>query len=216
LAGNSQAPIIEWQKSLGGSETDFGRAILEQDGFLVASAANSTDGQVPFHEGGRRLWMKQLSNSGELMGSDLFGPLALSNVQVGLLDLPNDRSIIATTIPPFSEGYVCDTFSIHKIWMAELDQESAFNWEACLGGSGGDGFSSIRSLPDGGYIMLAWTSSFDGPAVGNHGLTDLMLLRLDATGAIIWSRCYGGSHFEGAGTIEILSDGGFLVAAGTR
>jgi len=65
------------------------------------------------------------------------------------------------------------------------------------------------------------TNSNDGDVSGNHGGDDIWLLKLDATGAKQWQKCYGGSGGERFNSVRVAypnlfvqtTDGGYLLSA---
>lgn len=87
----------------------------------------------------------------------------------------------------------------------------AIEWEVNLGGSKKDEASSIKQTSDGGYIIASETSSNDFDVSGNHGKSDLWIVKLSSTGAIEWQRCLGGSSPDVAKDVEEDVDHGFVV-----
>jgi hypothetical protein len=77
------------------------------------------------------------------------------------------------------------------------------------GGSMLDELRSVRQTSDGGYIVAGSTYSFGA------GSSDLWVLKLDASGNVIWQKTYGGTGFENAGSVEQTADGGYIVAGST-
>jgi len=79
------------------------------------------------------------------------------------------------------------------------------------GGASNDLFTSLRELPSGDYIGCGYTNSF-----GSGGV-DLLITKLTKTGARLWSKVYGGSGNEmaSASTLELVSDGGYIVVSST-
>jgi hypothetical protein len=98
----------------------------------------------------------------------------------------------------------------------KLDAGGAIEWQRCLGGYDGDGFSSVEQTSDGGYVFAGYTDSSGGDVSGNHGcMQDGWVVKLDAAGAIVWQRCLGGSGEDTAKCVLQTSDGGYIVAGYT-
>jgi len=95
------------------------------------------------------------------------------------------------------------------VWIVKINKTGSIEWQRVLGGSGYESARSIRKTPDGGYIFVAYTNSMDGDVVGGKGW-DTWVVKLDATGAIEWQRCYGGSSCDEARSIRATSDGGYI------
>ncbi|MBS1602608.1 MAG: gliding motility-associated C-terminal domain-containing protein, partial [Bacteroidetes bacterium] len=82
-----------------------------------------------------------------------------------------------------------------------------------LGGSYLEAGGSIREAPDGSFIVGASTNSVDGDAtVSGHGGMDFWLVKLSATGSILWQRRYGGEKNEYMWDFQFTPDGGYILA----
>jgi hypothetical protein len=66
-------------------------------------------------------------------------------------------------------------------------------WTKVLGGLENERSYKVRAVSTGGCIIAGNTSSSSGIFSTNHGQTDGFLIRLDAQGNVLWSRCYGGT-----------------------
>ena len=85
-------------------------------------------------------------------------------------------------------------------------------WQQCLGGSGYDEAFAIEPTTDGGYIAAGSTTSINGNVSGNHGASDIWVVKLTRTGEMVWQHCLGGSEDEYAYAVLQTADGGYLVA----
>lgn len=85
-------------------------------------------------------------------------------------------------------------------------------WEKQFGGSRYEGGGSAIKTSDGNWVFAASASSSDGDVPGNQGELDLWVVKMDTTGAIIWSKTFGGSNFEYGGNIAECPDGSLWVA----
>ncbi|MDI6761387.1 MAG: hypothetical protein QMD05_11225, partial [Candidatus Brocadiaceae bacterium] len=83
-------------------------------------------------------------------------------------------------------------------------------WAATYGGTGNDLASSIHETRDGGYIVAGSTNSFGARKA------DAWVLKLRPDGTVEWQKTYGGLEDDGALSICQTSDGGYVVAGGTR
>jgi hypothetical protein len=59
---------------------------------------------------------------------------------------------------------------------------------------------SVQQTSDGGYIVAG--------EIGG----DVLLIKTDANGNIIWTKTYGGTGWDEASSIQQTSDGGYIVA----
>ena len=69
---------------------------------------------------------------------------------------------------------------------------------------------------DGGYILAGSTGSNDGDVSGNHGGSDVWVMKMDANGNLQWQKTFGGSDNENAISIVQTTDGGYFVLASTQ
>jgi hypothetical protein len=60
-------------------------------------------------------------------------------------------------------------------------------------------------------MVAGQTASNNDDVSGNHGGTDLWLVKLDANGNKVWTKCYGGSGNDYVGMVHGTSDGGFVL-----
>lgn len=113
-------------------------------------------------------------------------------------------------------------------WMVKTDDTGGVVWQKSYGGSDFERFIEVKQTPDGGYLAVGYTKSTDGDVVGNHGGSDIWIVKTNDTGAIQWSKCYGGTNHEqmntilfGAGApymtnmVAPTSDGGYVIVATT-
>ncbi|HVX28150.1 MAG TPA: T9SS type A sorting domain-containing protein, partial [Parafilimonas sp.] len=56
------------------------------------------------------------------------------------------------------------------------------------------------------------TYSNDGDVTGNHGNDDYWLVKLDATGNMLWQKTLGGSGQDNASSIQQTVDGGYIIS----
>ena len=105
-----------------------------------------------------------------------------------------------------------DTTNYRAYWVMKLDNIGNISWEKPLGGGGIDYAKSIQQTSDGGYIVTGWSTSPNGDVTGNHGDADYWIVKLDNVGNIIWEKSLGGSGYDGAQSIQQISDGGYIVA----
>jgi len=75
-----------------------------------------------------------------------------------------------------------------------------------LGGAGEDAVNAVCVSGDDGYVLAGYTKS------KGAGDSDVYLAKLDAFGNLKWEKTYGGPRHEIAHSIQLTSDGGFIVA----
>ncbi|MEO8085832.1 MAG: T9SS type A sorting domain-containing protein [Bacteroidota bacterium] len=88
-----------------------------------------------------------------------------------------------------------------------------FDWQQSLGGSSYDAATKIFMANDGGYLLVGTTNSNNGNVSGNHGLSDVWVVKLDPSGAFQWQHCYGGNKVDAAVSAVQMPDGKIFVLA---
>lgn len=90
-------------------------------------------------------------------------------------------------------------------FLLKVDASGNVEWSKSYGGSGTDGFSYMVRTSDGGYILVGSTTSFGA------GGSDVYLVKVTAQGDEVWSQTYGGIRDESAASVELTSDGGYII-----
>jgi hypothetical protein len=86
-----------------------------------------------------------------------------------------------------------------------LDQNGDSLWSRTYGGSKYEQSGSMLATTDGNFILCGHSSSFGDD---RH---DAYVLKVDASGTILWQRTYGSGEHEGADAILRLSNGDYAL-----
>jgi hypothetical protein len=228
---SAQAPPIQWQKALGGTQGDWGwwPGSIQQTtdgGYIVASSSVSNDGDVSGNHGNSDYWIVKMAATGNIQWQRCLG--GSGDEWATSIQQTTDGGYIVAGWSHSNDGDVSGNhggIGIPDYWIVKLDATGNIQWQRCLGGSLDEFAYSIEQTTDGGYIVAGGTSSDDGDVSGNHvnldqSVFDYWIVKLDAIGNIQWQRCLGGSDNEWSGTsglfseysIEQTTDGGYIVA----
>ncbi len=104
----------------------------------------------------------------------------------------------------------CVDFPCLDNWVVKTDSLGNMQWQKCLGGSNDEYGLSVIQNSDSGYTLIGFTYSNNGDVSGNHGLVDTWIVKLNASGMLIWQKCYGGSANDGPNAGILTSDDGFI------
>jgi hypothetical protein len=96
-----------------------------------------------------------------------------------------------------------------------LNAQFSVQWEHSYGGSSDDQAFSIKPTVDGGYIIAGETWSTNGDITSNHGSADLLLLKIDGNGNVLWENSLGGSSTEGARSVIETFDSSYVAVGYT-
>lgn len=183
---------IQWQKNIG----QVGYVIKQtaDGGYVVGSETNLNIGIIKLNNLGDIQWQKTIGGS----------------------NYESSAQIQQTT----DGGYivVCNTQSNSSepdFWVVKLNNLGDIQWQKTIGGSEQEIMPFIQQTIDGGYIVAGITLSNDGDVSGNHGSEDIWVVKLNNVGNIQWQKTLGGSGGEEVGSIQQVSDGGYLIAGYT-
>lgn len=80
-------------------------------------------------------------------------------------------------------------------------------WHTMIGGSELDHCQALLAPEGDGIVVVGRSNSTNGAGIGNHGLTDALVAKLDMDGSIQWHRMYGGAAGDGANEVTRCLDG---------
>jgi hypothetical protein len=206
--------ILQWQKSLGGSDGEFATSIQQtQDGgYIVAGISNSNNGDVTGHHGTNAnpdYWVVKLDSSGTIQWQKSLG--GSGDDRAFSIQQTSDAGYIVAGWTWSTDGDVTGHHGTYDYWIVKLDNSGTIQWQKCLGGTDYDIANSIQQTTDGGYIIGGVSSSSDGDVTVNHGYQDFWIVKLNSAGVIQWQKSVGGSMGEEAYSIQQTSDGGYIT-----
>jgi Secretion system C-terminal sorting domain len=105
---------------------------------------------------------------------------------------------------------------LSNVMIGKIDSNQQISWIKIYGGSQEEGAGPTVQTPDGGYAVLAGTTSRNGDVTGFKGGSDIWLLRLDYAGNLLWQKTYGSSQSDGAISIANTRDHGFIILGFTN
>lgn len=99
----------------------------------------------------------------------------------------------------------------HDVYVLKTDAEGDEEWHHTFGDSGDDRAYAVQQNPvDGSFIIAGYEYT------SSSRRRDAYLIKLHANGTHIWSYPYGRDRDESAESVQITSDGGYIVSGYTR
>jgi Secretion system C-terminal sorting domain len=211
-----QAPVIQWQKSLGGSATDYDFSIQKtvDGGYVTAGFSSSPDGQVTGNHGTYDVWVVKINDTGGIQWQKSLGGSGTD--QAEWIQQTKDGGYIVAGTTNSIDGDITGKFGGNDCWVVKLDDTGGVQWKKCLGGTNEDDGLYIEQTFDGGYILSGLTGSNDGNVSGKHGAYDGWVIKIDDTGHKQWQRCLGGGSDDIVYMIHQTKDSGYIVAASSE
>jgi hypothetical protein len=210
----AQAPTIQWQKSIGGSNSEAANSIIQttDGGYIIAGYSFSNDGDVSGHHGDSTTsdcWIAKLNSVGAIQWEQSYGG-AGNEVATSIIQT-SDGGYIFTGLSDSTSDEVTGNHGGYDIWVVKIDSVGNMQWEQSYGGSSDEGGVTIAQTTDGGYIIGGNTTSNNGDITFNHGDGDYWLVKISSTGAIQWQNTYGGSYNDWGYYAIQTGDGGYMI-----
>jgi len=212
----SSAGMVEWQKVFGGQYVDAANCILEMPdgGFIFAADSNSNNGEVTGYHGGADYWIVRIDASGSILWQKTFGGSQADYPSQVIPTLDNGFLLVGSSTS--EDGDVTNHHGNYDFWVVKINASGALEWQKAFGGTAGDLANGVVQTNDGGFIISGSTYSTNGQVIGNHGMNDVLVIKINAAGALEWQKCYGGSDFEFGHKIIKSTDGNYIIAARTQ
>ena len=212
----AQSTIV-WQRNYGGSKFDqtFGSELTQDGGLISGGHGLSSDGDLDTNRGDYDWWVIKLDSMGNIIWSRTYGGSAYDKCRYAMEN--PDKTIMAFGSVQSNDGDVTGAYGNNDYWLLKLDSMGNIIWKKNYGGTGDEGGRSVIRTLDGNYIIAGYSYSSNYDAVGNHGLYDVLLIKVsDVDGSVIWSHCYGGSNDERVRSIIQLANGDFVFTGNTE
>ena len=212
---------ITWQKNYGGSGVDVLQSLQEttDGGYILAgNTTSSASGDVSgANKGSNDVWVVKLDASGNITWQKNYGGSGADTCKSIQKTSDGGYVLVATTASSANGEVTGISKGGNDVWVVKLDATGAISWQKNYGGSGADTGASIQQHTDGGYILVAGTaSSASGDMSGiSKGGNDVWAIKTDSTGTISWQKNFGGSGSDVAQSMQITSDGNYIVSGYT-
>ena len=203
---------IQWQKCVGGSSFETGAYIHQtpDGGYILAGTSASVNCNFTGNHGGSDYLVVKLNSKGDVVWKKMYG--GSKNEYAWYLSLAPDGGYIVTGETESNNGDITVNHGMRDYWVIKLDVSGNLIWQKSLGGTNDDESYSVQATADGGCIVAGYTTSNDGDVSGVHGKWDYWVVKLDNTGTIQWQKALGGSEFDIAWSVQVTTDGGYIVA----
>jgi hypothetical protein len=96
------------------------------------------------------------------------------------------------------------------MYLMQLNNDGTFRWHKWYGGGNDEWAYSVKQTPvDSGFIICGFSNTW-----GGNGY-DVYLVKTDKLGNVIWENTYGGPDWDFGYSVDLTSDGGYVVAGST-
>ena len=214
----SQAPTIQWDKTIGGSSDDYLFSLRQtsEGGYILGGYSNSpiSGDKSENSKGANDYWVVKLDANGTKQWDKTIGG--------------NDRDDLQSIQQTSDGGYILGGYSFSGVsgdktegskgfldyWVVKLDANGTKQWDKTIGGWRTDHLSDLQQTSDGGYILGGFS---DSPVSGDktdhssEGLMDYWVVKLNADGTKQWDKTIGGNNTDVLSRLQQTSDGGYIL-----
>ena len=129
-----------------------------------------------------------------------------------------DGGVIASTTTQWGGGDITNYYGWNDAWVVKIDSLGRLEWETTLGTENSEFPECFINASDGGYYVgisgdPGYVGSIPVCRVPSTDEFDVLFIKLDTDGSLLWSRCYGGSKWDVIAQIVELEDGFLLVCS---
>lgn len=191
-----------WRKSFKSDINYFGEDVvsLEEEGFILVGAKST-------EQENKKLWMTKLDAKGEMVWEKTFGE-EFTGCCKSIKKLPTGGFAITGEIstPGQKES---------DIWGARTDENGELVWESQISTPGLKAWPEcICCSPDSCFMMVGWQGACMNDINSEEPIFnfDLVLVKLDCNGKVLWIKNFDREGSEGGNAVTIRPDGNFIVA----
>lgn len=188
---------LQWRRSLRVDVSlDGGRVIQTQDGGYAICGRS-------YYE--QNMYLMRADRDGNLLWGRSYGGTG-NDFAESVAETPEGGFLLAGSSNSYNDG-------LYRLIVVKTDAAGNPLWTNSYGQcslDAGNAMGSIQVLPGNSYLLtgaVSWTA---------NGPLDALLVKIDSTGAVIWSRTYGGAENENAQDAHLTPDGGFVVVGYTE
>jgi hypothetical protein len=217
----SATGVKQWDKLLGGAGEEELNAIRQTSdggyvatGFTTSSVSGNVTGTI---SGVRDMWVIKLNSTGVPVWNKLIGGTD-EEIGYSIKQTADGGYIVAGQTSSVSGGNITGPGNgLIDFLVAKLDASGNITWNKLLGGSNDDVAFSVLQTSDGGYIATGTTSSSLSGNItqAGYGNGDIWVVKINASGAVVWNKLFGGNGADIAKAVQQTTDGGFIISGYT-
>lgn len=229
LAKFDAAGNLLWNKTIGGSNDDFGYSIIpSNDGnYIIAGYSGSSDGDVPANLGMHDFYIAKITRNGDILWKKNYGFSSHDHAHkviqtsdggyfiVGYADYAGIEGSGGTGNN--GEGHSMgknNASALHGVGEylgIKLDTNGNFQWYRYFGGTNNDRINDVVEANDGGLILVGYSESNNFDITDNKGSYDYWVIKLHQDGMLHWKKNYGGSDIDQAFGIAKTGNNSYLI-----
>ncbi|MDI9308636.1 MAG: T9SS type A sorting domain-containing protein [Limnohabitans sp.] len=223
---------LDWQKSFGGSDSDFLQSVLLtlDGGLILGGTSNSNAGldKKDYSKGNSDFWIIKLDAKGTIEWQKTIGGNGLD--KLARIAKTTDGGYIVggsseSQKSPLGKDGNSDKTGKNEnsrgsldFWILKLNKNGDIEWQKTIGGEYVDELTSIEQTKDGGYIAVGYSnSSKSGEKLDDSfGESDYWVIKLNNSGNIEWQKTIGGNREDCLYSLVQTKNGKYLLGGNSN
>jgi hypothetical protein len=187
-----------WTKTFGGSGLDDGWSVQQtsDSGYIITGCTDS------FGSGDFDIYLIKTDPSGDTLWTKVYGRTNYDDRGMSVKQTPDGGYIVA--------GFTETQTGYTDIYLVKTDENGDSLWTKVFGAQYYDFCNSMIQTIEGEFVITGMSESSSAP------LGDFYLAKIDLNGNVLWERTYGGPDTEEAFSVQITSDGGYIMVGYTE
>ena len=221
----SESNSLEWTQVYGGSKDDRGYDVVQllDEGFALVGHSKSDDGDASVNQGQHDNWVIRTDSKGLLLWQKSFGFLghdhaySITSTSDGGLFFNGFLDVTASNGrgQDGKRNYLTKKHGVGEFWCHKLDRNGNLQWRRYFGGTSNDRSYDAIETNRGDFILTGSSESQDIDISNPKGGYDIWVVKIDASGALLWETSIGGSGYDIGNAIVQIQNGNFLIAGQT-
>jgi len=218
----TQAPRIQWDRTLGGSQADYPRKVIatpDGGGIVGGTSVSSSSGEKSQpSQGFNDYWLVKLAADGTKQWDRSYGSSGQEEMRSMQPTADGGYVLAGWSSGPVSGDKSQPSRGSSDYWIVKVDAAGTKQWDKTFGGSGQDQCFSVTQTRDGGYLLGGYSySGVSGDKTqDSRGQEDYWIIKLDASGTKQWDQRFGGSDQDDLYALQQTSDGGYLLGGQSK
>ena len=215
----AQDPNIIWQKTIGGSSSDYLTNILHtlDGGLLIGgnSTSNISGDKTEDSQGENDIWIVKLNSEGEIEWQNTIGG-SEDDYLNDIIILDDGGYLLASTSSSNISGDKTENSQGGKdYWVIKINDSGEIEWQNTIGADEDDFINEIIQTNDGGFVLAGTSDSgISGDrTVFNNGYSDFWFVKITENGILSWQYAFGYGNNDSL-TCLIPTNDGSLMAGG--
>ncbi len=189
---------IDWSNNYGGTADDAGHSVVETpDGDYVIGGVTSS------YSSSQDIYILKVDGSGNSLWEQWYGGSRDENGGYSIARTSDGGYILVGSSLSFAVG------EPQKVYLIKTDLSGTLQWQRSYNEGGDARGTSVQEVSTGGYIVT-------GSQKNVSGIENVYIVRTNNQGIKQWGKTAGGIRNDYGNSIQLTTDGNFIIAGYTE